>query len=106
MSKALITEQYLTDIGDAIRYKNGLTTSYTPPAMAQAIRDLETAAEPVLQSKTAVPAASTITVTPDAGYDGLSAVTVAAITTCRRGYQERNITINNKSNNYLFTFYL
>lgn len=91
MSKALITEQYLTDIGDAIRTKNGLTTSYTPPAMAQAILDLETAAEPVLQSKTAVPATTTVTVTADNGYDGLSSVTVAAITTTSQAVPQVSI---------------
>lgn len=91
MSKAIITEQYLTDIGDAIRTKNGLSVSYTPPAMAQAILDLETAAEPVLQSKTAVPATTTVTVTPDVGYDGLSAVTVVAITTTSQAIPQVSI---------------
>lgn len=82
MSKALITEQYLTDIGDAIRYKNGLTTSYTPPAMAQAIRDLETAAAPNLQNKTVSAATTIVQVTADTPtYDGLGVVTINPITT-------------------------
>lgn len=34
MSKALITEGYLTDIANAIRAKNGSADTYTPPQMA------------------------------------------------------------------------
>lgn len=37
LSKALITESYLTDIGKAIRSKNGSTTTYKPKEMAPAI---------------------------------------------------------------------
>lgn len=37
MSKAIITESYLTDIADAIRSKNGESTLYTPEEMATAI---------------------------------------------------------------------
>lgn len=40
MSKVLITESYLTDIGDAIRYKNSSTTKYKPSEMANAIRNI------------------------------------------------------------------
>lgn len=38
--KVAITEQYLYDIADAIRTKNGKTDLYKPTEMAQAIRDL------------------------------------------------------------------
>ena len=38
MSKAIITNEYLTDIADAIRYKNGSTDTYLPSEMASAIR--------------------------------------------------------------------
>ena len=37
MSKALITEQYLSDIADSIRNKLGVNTAYTPAQMASAI---------------------------------------------------------------------
>lgn len=37
MSKVLVTESYLTDIGKAIRSKNGSTTTYKPKEMAPAI---------------------------------------------------------------------
>lgn len=42
MSKVLVTESYLTAIGDAIRNKNGSTTKYKPSEMAGAINDIPT----------------------------------------------------------------
>lgn len=41
MGKAVITEQYLKDIADAIRAKNGSSASYTPSQMAGAISAIE-----------------------------------------------------------------
>lgn len=38
MSQVLVTDTYLTAIGDAIRYKNGSQETYTPSEMAPAIR--------------------------------------------------------------------
>lgn len=40
MSKVLVTESYLSDIGDAIRARNGGTTKYKPAEMAAAIKSL------------------------------------------------------------------
>lgn len=40
MSKVLVTESYLTAIGDAIRSKNGGSTKYKPSEMAAAINDI------------------------------------------------------------------
>ena len=40
MSKVLVTESYLTDIGDAIRAKNKSTTKYKPSEMAKAITSI------------------------------------------------------------------
>ena len=40
MSKALITEDYLTNIADAIRAKNGSSDTYTPAQMAGAIENI------------------------------------------------------------------
>lgn len=40
MSKVLVTESYLSDIGDAIRARNGGTTKYKPSEMAAAIKSL------------------------------------------------------------------
>lgn len=42
MSRALITEGYLTDIANAIRAKNGSSNDYTPPQMAAAIQAIPT----------------------------------------------------------------
>ena len=42
MSKVLVTESYLTDIGNAIRNKNGSTSQYKPSEMAGAINDIPT----------------------------------------------------------------
>lgn len=42
MSKVLVTESYLADIGNAIRNKNGSTSQYKPSEMAGAINDITT----------------------------------------------------------------
>ena len=41
MSKVLVTESYLTDIGNAIRNKNGSTNQYKPSEMAAAISNIK-----------------------------------------------------------------
>lgn len=50
MSKVLVTESYLTSIGDAIRSKNSSTTKYKPSEMAGAINDITTQDNTVLNS--------------------------------------------------------
>lgn len=50
MSKVLVTESYLTDIGDAIRSKNGSTAKYKPSEMAGAINDITAQDNTVLNS--------------------------------------------------------
>ena len=42
MANALIEKQYVQDIADAIRSKNGLTTKYKPGQMDDAISAIDT----------------------------------------------------------------
>ena len=79
MAKVLVNETNLTNIANAIRGKNGASTKYKPNEMATAISNIKTT--PTLQSKTATPSTSSQTIKPDTGYDGLSQVTVNAMTT-------------------------
>ena len=71
MSRVLVTEQYLQNIADSIRAKRGTEDEYTPAQMASAIGLIH--GDPVVQEKTVT---RNGIVTPDAGYDGLSKVTV------------------------------
>lgn len=77
MSIALIDENKLTSIANAIRSKNGESNSYTPEGMITAINNLVTTT-PNLQSKSVSPVTITVTVTADSGYNGLKQVTVGA----------------------------
>lgn len=76
MSKVLVTESYLSDIADSIRAKKNTADTFTPAQMSGAIDTIET---PNLQAKTVSPSTSAQTVSPDTGYNGLSRVTVNAI---------------------------
>ena len=83
MAKVLISDQYLTEIGNAIRTKLETATTYTPAQMGNAILSISTggAAAPILQSKTIAPSASQQVITADSGYDALSSVTISPVST-------------------------
>ena len=80
MVKGLITEQYLKDIGDAIREKNGENSVYYPSEMANAIMNIPTASgglnlstSLVLETnKTSTTGKVTLTATLSADYDDLT----------------------------------
>ena len=50
MGKVLVTDTYLTDIGNAIRSKNGTTDTYKPSEMASAIENIEAVVAERLQA--------------------------------------------------------
>ena len=81
MAKVLVTDTHLTDIASAIRNKNGTSDTYKPSEMANAIESIETGGgEAVLQEKKIAPTTSSQIITPDEDYDGLSKVTIEAVT--------------------------
>ncbi len=71
MSKVMLSESYLEDIADAIRDKNGLTDTYKPSEMAEAISELGGA---TLGSKTITENDTYYASSDD--LDGYSSVTV------------------------------
>ena len=73
MSKVLVNESSLTGIANAIRGKNGGTTTYKPSEMAAAITAISGGGEPVIE---ALSVTSNGTYTAPDGVDGYSPVTV------------------------------
>ena len=73
MSKVLVNESSLTGIADAIRGKNGSTTTYKPSEMAAAITAISGSGEPIIE---ALDITSNGTYTAPDGIDGYSPVTV------------------------------
>ena len=73
MSKVLVNESSLTGIANAIRGKNGETTTYKPSEMAAAITAISGGADPVIE---ALSVTSNGTYTAPDGVDGYSPVTV------------------------------
>ena len=73
MAKVLVNESSLTGIANAIRGKNGETTTYKPSEMAAAITAISGGSEPVIE---ALSVTSNGTYTAPDGVDGYSPVTV------------------------------
>jgi len=74
MAKVLITEQYLTDIADAIRQKKASEDTYNPSEMADAIESIQTAEPATLITKSITENGTYSALDDDA--DGYSSVTV------------------------------
>lgn len=99
--QVLISEEYLTDVGDAIREKNGLETQYLPNEFGVAIRALPITEGLPLESITVT---KNGTYTPSAGYGGISQVKVNVPTQTYEGaangtaYPHRNVTTTHTMN--------
>ena len=76
MRKVLVTESYLTDIGNAIRSKNNSTDKYKPSAMAAAIKNIKT------QDNTAVNSIIDRTISGDYTNNEVTSVGKYAFTFC------------------------
>lgn len=78
--KVLITKEKLDSLAATISVKAGASLPLSIDEMVSAVQSIQNTSTPSLQAKTAVPSSAQFTVTADSNYDGLSSVTVAAIT--------------------------
>ena len=74
MGKVLVTEDYLEDIADSIRSKNGSQNTYTPGQMAQAILDIP---DPLILATKNIIFNGVYNATDYSGVEGFSQVVVS-----------------------------
>lgn len=96
MSKVLVTESYLTDIGDAIRSKNGSTAKYKPSEMANAINNI------TAQDNTAVNSIIDRTISGDYTNNEATSVGKYAFTFC---FNLKTVTMTNATDINSNAFY-
>ena len=75
--KVTVTKSKLDSLANAISQKSGHPITLTIDEMCDAVNNIDTEVD--LQSKSVVPSEIAQTVTADSGYDGLSSVSVGAI---------------------------